>query len=279
MDMEKIAVLITCFNRKKTTIKCLENLCSQSINNSYDLNIFLVDDGSTDGTSQVVSERFPNIKLIKGDGALYWNRGMHLAWSTAGYNGYDYYLWLNDDVELVKDALSKLLKIYKEAYVKKPFILIGTTCDPISGEVTYGGRKRSRVPFKKFRFDLINPGTQLLPADTMDGNIVLVPEGILNKLTGLDPRFTHAMGDTDFGLRATKAGYSIQVAPLFYGTCRQNLASKAYTDRYLSKRVRLNNLLSPKGVPIRDWALFCRRHTGPLWGMYFLWPYLKFFIK
>ncbi len=277
--MEKIAVLITSFNRKNTTIKCLENLYSQNIDNSYNLNIFLVDDGSTDGTGQAVSARFPDIKIIKGDGTLYWNRGMNLAWSTAGYTGYDFYLWLNDDVKLIDGALLKFLKIYKEASLEKPFILIGSTCDPESGQITYGGAKQSIVPFKKFHFDLISPGTELISADTMNGNIVLVPEEISNNLGGLDPKFSHAMGDTDFGLRATKAGYRIQVAPFYCGACKHNFGSIAYTNRHLPKKIRWKNLLSPKGLPTRDWALFCKRHTGPLWLAYFLWPYLKFLVR
>lgn len=277
--MKKIAVLISCFNRKDKTIKCLEKLYFQNILNLYDLNIFLVDDGSTDGTSEAVAELFPRVRIINGDGNLYWNRGMSLAWSSAGYHGYDYYLWLNDDVELFDGALLRLLQIYETASLKKPFILIGSTCDPVSGKVTYGGAKRSDIRFKKLRFNLINPGTELIAADTMNGNIVLVPEYISSNLMGLDPQFSHAMGDTDFGLRATKAGYSIQVAPFYYGACMHNFDSKAYTDRSLPKGIRFQNMLSPKGLPIRDWALFCKRHTGPLWLAYFLWPYLKFFIK
>lgn len=279
IDVKKIAVLITCFNRKIKTIRCLEKLYTQNIDASYGLDIFLVDDGSTDGTGQAVSAMFPTVNLIKGDGNLYWNRGMSLAWSTAGYKGYDFYLWLNDDVELFDIALAKLLHIYENASLTKPFILVGSTCDPVSGKTTYGGMNRSTVRFRNFRFELINPGIDLISADTMHGNIVLIPEDISNRLGGIDPTFSHAMGDTDFGLRATVAGYCIQVAPGYYGTCKHNTASIAYTDKNLSKRIRFKNLLSPKGMPIRDWALFCRRHTGPLWPAYFLWPYLKFWFK
>lgn len=274
--MKKIAVLISCFNRKNKTIKCLEKLFSQSIFNLYDLNIFLVDDGSTDGTSHVVTELFPAVRIINGDGNLYWNRGMSLAWRTAGYQGYDYYLWLNDDVELLDGALLKLLEIYESASLKKPFILIGSTCDPVSGQVTYGGAKRSDVLFK---FNLINPGTQLIAADTMNGNIVLVPKDISSNLMGLDPQFSHAMGDTDFGLRATKAGFTIQVAPSCYGTCTHNSVASSYLDNSLSKKIRFKKILSPKGLPVRDWAIFCKRHAGKLWVVYFLWPYLKLLIR
>ena len=137
-----VAVLITCFNRKSKTIKCLEKLYSQDIGDEYTLKVFLVDDASTDGTGEAIKTNFPQVNLIHGDGSLFWNRGMSLAWSTAGYQGFDYYLWLNDDVELFDNALPKLLGIYEAASIAKPFILIGSTCDPVSGQVTYGGAKR-----------------------------------------------------------------------------------------------------------------------------------------
>ncbi|MDP3844801.1 MAG: glycosyltransferase family 2 protein [Oxalobacteraceae bacterium] len=277
--MKKIAVLISCFNRKNKTIKCLEKLYFQNISDLYDLNTFLVDDGSTDGTSEAVAKLFPRVRIINGDGNLYWNRGMSLAWSSAGYHGHDYYLWLNDDVELFDGALLKLLESYETASVKKPFVLIGSTCDPVSGQVTYGGAKRSDIRFKKLRFNLINPGAELIAADTLNGNIVLVPEYISSNLMGLDPQFSHAMGDTDFGLRATKAGFSMQVAPSYYGTCAHNSVESSYLDEALSKKIRFKKMLSPKGLPLRDWAIFCQRHAGKLWVAYFLWPYLKFLIR
>ena len=49
----KIAVLITCFNRRATTLSCLEQLGLQRIDNGH-LAVYRVDDGSTDGTPDVV---------------------------------------------------------------------------------------------------------------------------------------------------------------------------------------------------------------------------------
>lgn len=276
--MKKIAVLISCFNRKDTTIRCLEKLHSNDLGDRYLLDVFLVDDKSTDGTGQAVAERFPAVRVINGNGNLYWNRGMCLAWRAAGYHGYDHYLLLNDDVQLFDGALLKLLDIYETACLKKPFILVGSTCDPLSGQGSYGGEKRSGMPFKKLRFNLIIPGNEIIEADTMNGNIALIPEGISSSLNGLDPRFTHAMGDTDFGLRAAKAGFSVQVAPSYFGTCAKNSATDSHTDISLPKKIRWKKMLSTKGLPMREWSAFCRRHAGIFWPVYFLWPYLKFLV-
>ena len=51
--MNTIAVLITSFNRKNSTLKCLGKLFSQNLKEYY-LGVYLVDDGSTDGTFKAV---------------------------------------------------------------------------------------------------------------------------------------------------------------------------------------------------------------------------------
>lgn len=104
----KIAVLLTCFNRKIKTLSCLQSLyhALEVYNNKYenkiDLSIYLTDDGCTDGTGNAVRENFidKNITILQGTGNLFWAGGMCLAWNTAlRYNkGWDFYLLLNDDV-------------------------------------------------------------------------------------------------------------------------------------------------------------------------------------
>ena len=101
MKSIKTAIIITSFNRKEITLLCLGSLLISIkllFNNLVD--IYLVDDNSTDGTKQAVHENFPSVIIINGNGSLYWNRGMHLAWEIAAKTKkYDYFLWLNDENE------------------------------------------------------------------------------------------------------------------------------------------------------------------------------------
>jgi GT2 family glycosyltransferase len=101
----KIAVLLTCFNRKKKTLKCLSSLFAIS-----NFDVYLVDDASTDGTSEEIQVQYPSVNIIKGNGNLFWNRGMYLAWSYALNDNYDYYLWLNDDVVLYPFFFDELMR-------------------------------------------------------------------------------------------------------------------------------------------------------------------------
>ena len=54
--MNNLAVLITCHNRKNKTIQCLRNLYKQTDFINFKTEIFLVDDNSTDGTSETIKK-------------------------------------------------------------------------------------------------------------------------------------------------------------------------------------------------------------------------------
>src|ERR1044072_5261743 len=105
--MKKIAVLLTCFNRKEKTLTCLDALKKAIGALSFDVSvaIYLVDDGSTDGTAASVLSRFPEVNLIHGSGNLFWAGGMRLAWETALKAEMDYFLLLNDDTYLYESSL------------------------------------------------------------------------------------------------------------------------------------------------------------------------------
>jgi GT2 family glycosyltransferase len=109
MEYTSIAVLMTCHNRKLKTLVTLESLFKQTLTSEIALSVYLVDDGSTDGTSEGVQQKYPQVKLFSGDGNLFWNGGMRIAFSEAMKDEPDYYLWLNDDTVLAPEALNTLL--------------------------------------------------------------------------------------------------------------------------------------------------------------------------
>src|SRR5690606_1901340 len=109
--MNTIAVLLTCHNRKEKTLQCLQTLFKADVPETLKIDYFLVDDGCTDGTSNAVNKIYPEINIVLGSGNLFWAGGMRLAFTEARKNrDYDGYLLLNDDVELTRDFLSKILE-------------------------------------------------------------------------------------------------------------------------------------------------------------------------
>ena len=140
----RVCALLTCFNRREKTLKCLRALAGSSSLQTVELRAVLVDDGSTDGTAQAVRTEFSWVDVVTGEGSLFWCRGMHLAFDAALRSGFDHYLWLNDDTTLHADAVARLLAC--EANLRgrtdAPLIVIGSTVDPASGACTYSGELR-----------------------------------------------------------------------------------------------------------------------------------------
>ena len=62
--MMKIAVLMTVHNRKEKTLMCLDNLFRQKVPNDIAVEVYLTDDGCTDGTSEAVKIKYPNVHII-----------------------------------------------------------------------------------------------------------------------------------------------------------------------------------------------------------------------
>jgi GT2 family glycosyltransferase len=233
-----IAVLITCHNRKEKTLSCLQRLFAQESNAiRFNLEAFLVDDGSTDGTAIAVKQAYPQVNVIQGTGNLFWNRGMYLAWTEAAKSAHDYFLWLNDDTFIYSNAIVTMLQSATET--GNNAIICGPTCSAVSGALTYSGSKMDQPA--------IVPNGQLQICDFFNGNFILVPNCVYNVVGMLDPLFHHAIGDQDYGLRAKKLGISSYVAPGYIGTCEKHdsLPSWCLPETPIIKRFK--SLYSPLG--------------------------------
>lgn len=272
----RLAVIMTSHNRREKTMDCLKALRESRSLVNVELNAVLADDGSTDGTAEAVGQAYPWVRVVHGDGSLFWCRGMHRAFETALEQGFDYYLWLNDDTMLYEDALSRLLDCAKmqRAATGKPVIVVGSTVDEQSGKLSYGGERRATW-WLRTRFVKVQPGEQAQACESMNGNIVLIPAESARLVGNLDPAFEHAMGDTDYALRANKLGVGVWVAPGVHGTCADNAVSYTFKDANLPLTKRWKQMLGRKGLPWRSWWVLTRRHAGIFWPLYFIWPYVR----
>jgi GT2 family glycosyltransferase len=272
----KIAVLMTCHNRREKTLACLAALRANALPAGCSVEVFLVDDGSTDGTSAAVAARYPDARVLPGDGNLYWNGGMRTAFAAALRGDYDAYLWLNDDTMLYPDALARIVSTARERRdaLGADAVIVGSTCDAATQRLTYGGVVRA-ARWRPMAFTMVAPADAPVECESMWGNFVLVPDAIARAVGNLDPDFTHSMGDVDYGLRVRRAGFRIWVMPGFAGTCSMNSPDGTYEDPRVPLGERLRKMMQPKGLPPRSWRVLTRRHAGPLWFLYWWWPYLK----
>ena len=59
------------------------------------------------------------------------------------------------------------------------------------------------------------------------------------------------------------------------GHCSNNLTKGTFNDRSLPLRTRWRLMMDKRGLPIRSWLRFTRKHGGFIWPLYFAWPYAK----
>lgn len=274
--MKSIATIITCHNRKEKTLACLEKLFKNTLPEAYSLDVYLVDDGSTDGTEQAIHQQYPGVNIIKGDGNLYWNGGMRVAFSAAMDKGYDYYMWLNDDTQLYPSAIETMISASAQlsAQSNKPVVVVGSTQASLSGKVSYGGMRRLSY-WRPLTYTLVSPSNIPELCDTMNGNCVLIPREIASAVGNLEKSFIHSMGDIDYGLRVGKAGFCVYVSPGFVGQCERNPTDQTFLDKSLSLTVRWKKIISVKGLPPRQRYVLVRRHAGWIWPFVWVWPYIK----
>jgi GT2 family glycosyltransferase len=261
--LKTIAALIACHNRKDQTLNCLQALFNQiGMGIAFKLEVFLVDDGCTDGTAEAIRQQFPQVTIIKGTGNLYWNRGMHLAWQSAAATSqdFDYYLWLNDDTFLYENAISTLLQT-----PINNAIVCGTTQSEKNLAATYGG-------FSNKSNQLLIPNRTYQKSNFCNGNCVLIPKKVYERVGNFDPIFHHALGDFDYCLRARKMGIEIVVAPDYIGICELHNFIPSWRDPKIPIAMRLKQLYTPaSGCYPTEFFVFDKRHNGLLvaWFHYF----------
>ena len=244
----KIAALITCHNRKAKTIDCLRSLFA-----AYnECDVYLVDDGCTDGTSEAVRSEFTNVHIIKGDGSLFWSRGMYTAWNEAVKGKYDYYLWLNDDIELYPNFIEELFNSYNMAGGNCIVSgLIGNINE--KNKVLYGGSDSDKK--------LLGESDKPQNITYMNGNVVLVPREVVNKIGIIDPFLHHDLGDVDYGLTAIEHGIHVVTTT--------KIVALGYPNNYCRVRKwgttlknRFKKLNSPLGSPLKINFYYRKKHFG-----------------
>lgn len=265
---------MACYNRRAKTVECLEHLAITARRAGIEYQLFLFDDGSTDGTTEAVQSLEPEAVILRGDGSFFWNRSMNRAFDAAMQAGFPAYLWLNDDTMLHSDAMGLLLSA-RDSSVPDGAIVVGAISDPEGGHTTYGGLCDVEPRFRPFLAKLLDPIDRPQAVDVMNGNVVLIPDSVARKLGNLDPVFEHGMGDTDYSKRARKLGIPVLLTAGYVGACSRNPLKGTHRDKALPLLQRIRQIFSRKGLPWRSWLTMCWRHGGVLWPVHFLWGYAK----
>ena len=194
---------------------------------------------------------FPKVRIIPGNGNLFWCRGMHVAWQHAKAGSYSHYIWLNDDVMLYDDCFVELLAC--SALCEHKAIISGIIESHDGKDILYGGTNKAK--------HLLVPNGAMQAITNMNGNVVLVPASVFARIGNLDPFFHHDLGDVDYGLRAQKEKIKVLTTRSAVGSCDRNNACRVRLWG-ANLWLRFKKLYTPLGNhPVINFY-FRRKHYG-----------------
>lgn len=213
----KIFIVLPVFNRLAFTKKCLASIYSQTYRNCQ---LILIDDGSTDGTSDFIKKNYPKTKIIKGDGNWWWTKSMYMGVSYALKTAKrtDFILEMNNDLYFDKGYFNELIncaKRHKKALIgsmcvhaQKPTEVVesGVRIDWATGLV-YGVAQTisSKISYYK-NMDVVGN------LDALPGKGTLIPIDVFNKGVNFKYKLLpHYIADYEFAINAKNHGFDLLV--------------------------------------------------------------------
>lgn len=215
----KIGVALAVHNSCALTYRCLEALFRSNYDN---LDVVVVDDGSQDGTGEILQQNYPSVKVLRGDGNLWWAGGTNRAIKACLHAGCDYVLLLNPDVFVEPETITCLLTVSQEYGDAIAAALVVQDNNP--NLVWWAGSRWGPIkpwfPVWTSQY-LYRAGTprSALPQEPYftseaHGRGVMIPLCIFEKIGLYDEHcLPHYGADSDFSHRVRQAGFSIFVVP------------------------------------------------------------------
>jgi GT2 family glycosyltransferase len=105
----EVSIVIVSWNAKKYLVDCLESIARHCSARNYE--IIVVDNASTDGTGELIADRFPNVRFIQNDSNLGFAKGNNIG---IGQTSGDYICLINSDVKFVDDCITAMLAYLTE---------------------------------------------------------------------------------------------------------------------------------------------------------------------
>lgn len=220
--LKRVEIITPVHNRRDITLQCLRSL--ERINkDGLDTHIIIVDDGSTDGSSEAINDLFPDVEVIKGDGNLWFTAGTNRGIEKALEYNPDYVLTINDDEVFEENFLQHLI----ETAEKFPRSVVGSLLllwdqphkvfqvSP-KWETFSGGFRHWRkqtvwtVPDKSWEVEIIVGNCVLFPVEAIKEC------GLMN-----EKRFPH-FGDAEYTPRMRKKGWKLLIEPRSRVFCQPN---------------------------------------------------------
>lgn len=242
-------VLIPVHNRRRITLNCLAHL--RKTQKWEQLNVVVIDDGSTDGTAEAVKTKYPTIHLLEGNGDFWWGGAIKSGMKYAKEREGEVLIWLNDDVLPAPNAVGRIAK----KAVTENAVLAGMVEPASDQEYTTGNKKR----FWRLESQPYNSETTIQPCDATAGKFTAIPNTVVETIGFPDSdRFPHHNCDYEYTLRASEMGFEVGVY----------MDAKALDTAFELSPGRLSSSITVEQV-IRNTFEFSRHSPYSLRTMYY----------
>lgn len=204
---DKVYILLPVFNRKKLTQRFIKCLLSQTFQNYH---LILIDDGSSDGTDEMVQSHINALTIIKGTGNWWWAGSLQKGYEWLCQQPIlpsDIVLIINDDTHFNPDFLGVGVRVLQES---QNSILLAYSYGSTSQNLLDRGVS---INWKKFTFEQAeNP--KLINCFSTNGLMMKYSEFVMT--SGFRPKFLpHYASDYEYTIRAIRQGLKPIVSPEF----------------------------------------------------------------
>jgi len=254
----RVVVVSPVHNRKDLTLMCLRSL-GRADKSGIEMSIIIVDDGSTDSTEAAIADEFPEVRVIRGDGNLWFTGGMNVGLRAALDDDPDYILAINNDtvfddkflVRMVECAennprsvVGALLLLWDEPH--KVF-QVAPSWDVWSGGFRHWQKQTVwTVPERPWEVELIV------------GNCVLFPVAAIRECgLMLEDKLPH-YGDAEYTPRMRRRGWKLLIEPGARAFCQPNtpppsLRKMAFGEMFRTAFLDLGNANSVRRRFYANW--------------------------
>ncbi len=258
----KVYVIVLNWNNYACSVKCLESLQKATYPN---LEIIVVDNGSTDKSGKRLQSEFPDYRFIFNDENLGFARGCNVGIRDALSNeDCAYVLLLNNDATVTPQFLEKAVDT---AGGDERIAVIGGKLiySPESNKISYAGGYVDRLRAGcMIRGSLeLDEGQYDRPGKTgfVSGALMLIKRKTLEELGLLPEEYFFGVEDVDYALKIRRAGYKLYYVPEFVAYHGSDGSHRTFDPRYsyigYRSRFILQEKYLPKGLfPIWLWVFF-----------------------
>ncbi len=226
--MITIGIVLLNWNGKENTLSCLSSLRKLSTK-GFSVKIVVVDNGSTDDSVKIISEKFSEAHIIENHNNLGFAKGCNVGTLFALKNDADFVVLLNNDTIVHSHLLVELFgtydayknvgavspKIYfekgfefhKNRYDKKDFGKVLWYAGGIMDWKNVIGRHRGVDEVDKGQFDVQEE------TDFASGCCMMLPRKVLQTVGLFDEKYFLYYEDSDLSMRIKKNGYKILYCP------------------------------------------------------------------